>query len=476
MRAIVAKLSVTSCIIFAALYAPQAHCGLIRTDPQREIELGRQIAKEIEKKIPLSTDQQLINWVKRVGDRLIACMQDKQYPYEFKVLADDEINAFCLPGGFVYVYEGLLAYLEDDDELAFVLAHEIAHASHRHWARHVKKREKLEILGILATAITGSQLVDLASSLATVLISASYSRDQEREADAAGLEHMWRAGFDPTGAFRVMKLFEQLGGKKGIKYLRSHPDPGARLARLKKLAAELEKRERPPLPDETRPMEKLDLSTLVGRLPEVELAPNELFPLSPGNEWTYRVDAAGRHLTYKVRVVSQIQTPRGPVYIMQTELASGQKVTVQRFTTPTQVWIRARPTEQQAAWQLEHITSLPEGEVVEQDGWRYEYAGTEELTLPCGVFPEAVKIRKSGGQRQTTYELWFVRGVGLVRRTCVDTGVTETLVSYKVRIPTAQPASTQPPSQQAPVQTQPPQPADQPASNDAASSQQENTD
>src|SRR5439155_14616378 len=111
--------------------------GFEPTDAKSEIDLGREAARLVEHNIPLSRDGAMQERVKRIGSALIETLPVKAYPYEFKVLAASEFNAFALPGGFMYVNEGLLTRLPDDNAVAFVMAHELAHTSHRHWRQIV---------------------------------------------------------------------------------------------------------------------------------------------------------------------------------------------------------------------------------------------------------------------------------------------------------------------------------------------------
>ncbi|PJB74091.1 MAG: hypothetical protein CO096_04280, partial [Armatimonadetes bacterium CG_4_9_14_3_um_filter_66_14] len=146
-----------------------------RTDPQSEVALGRQVAQEVEKQHSLAGDETLQQRVRRVGSALVAAMPERMYPYEFKVLAVADFNAFALPGGFVYVHEGLLAQVRSDDALAFIMAHEIAHASHRHWAAHVKKMKGVSAFANIAAIVIGTDVAGLIASLAADLMSLSYS-------------------------------------------------------------------------------------------------------------------------------------------------------------------------------------------------------------------------------------------------------------------------------------------------------------
>ena len=126
--------------------APAAHAGAFAISRSREIQLGREVAALFERQVRLSSDAALVAKVQRIGRRLVQVCDRRELPYEFHVVETGEINAIAFPGGFVYAYAGLLQALPSDDAVAFVLAHEIAHAAKRHWARRYEKARKLSVL------------------------------------------------------------------------------------------------------------------------------------------------------------------------------------------------------------------------------------------------------------------------------------------------------------------------------------------
>lgn len=404
-----------------------------RTDPQSEVALGRQVAQEVEKQHSLAGDETLQQRVRRVGSALVAAMPERMYPYEFKVLAVADFNAFALPGGFVYVHEGLLAQVRSDDALAFIMAHEIAHASHRHWAAHVKKMKGVSAFANIAAIVIGTDVAGLIASLAADLMSLSYSRDHERDADATGIEHLWRAGFNTTGALDAMKIIADLeAGKSVPKYLRSHPPGKDRLAALSTLAEELKSKPRPALPSASDAMAAA-LTALTGDLPQVTLAPNELLPLAVGNTWTYEVTTGGVQSTYTVRLAGALEVTGGAVYRAQTQFGTASPVDYQVLTTADAVWRRNRPASSKSAWKFESLLSAEAGREFPVDGCTFTVIGSESVTVPAGVFGGAVHLRKMGGAPASTTDTWYARSVGTVKRTCQETGTEEVLKAYDVK-------------------------------------------
>lgn len=432
-----------------------AWAGLIKTDPSHEVQLGREAAREIERKYPLSTDKAAQERVQRIGRALVERISPKLYPYEFKVLAVRDINAFCLPGGFMYINEGLLNAMPDDDELAFVMGHEIAHASLRHWASQTKKMEGVALLGTAVSIAVGDTSGGIAA-LAMSLMSLKYSRSQEEQADAAGLDYLWQAGFDTNGALEATQVIMDLEkGKSTPRYLRSHPPGKDRLKHLQSLSEQFKTRQRPAAEQNTSAVPELDLAALIGDTAGIEIAVNPWFPLAVGNEWTYEVQSSGGRSEYTVSIVGAIPVGDNAVYRAQTAFGKDTVVPCQLLATATQVWRRSRPTSPDSPWALDHVTGVPDQQPVTSGEWKYEVLGNDRAATPCGTF-DALKVQRSGSSG-TPCDLWFAQGIGLIRRACQDGKVTETLVKYKVS-PVAEPAKASEPSQSQPPSAPQPEP------------------
>jgi predicted Zn-dependent protease len=171
----------------------------------------------------------------------------KQYEWEFNVIDDPKmVNAFCLPGGKVVVYTGLLKLATTDDELAVVMGHEIAHATCRHGGARVT-RNVIQGLGMEAAQIlvkTGDEKTDnlVMAALgagAQVGVTLPYSRKDEEEADRVGLKYMFDAGYDPAAAPVFWEKMAAQGGQGPPEWLSTHPDPANRMETLRRLAEEL---------------------------------------------------------------------------------------------------------------------------------------------------------------------------------------------------------------------------------------------
>ncbi len=202
----------------------------------KAVAMGNQAAQEIKQKEPVSQDPALVNRVQRIGNR-IAAQTGTDYDWEFNVIEKDVPNAFALPGGKVFVYEGLMDMTDSDDELATVIAHEIAHALARHGAERMSVQLGASMVGQAAgmalglenpmVARTFQQAYGMASQVGVIL---PYSRTQEYEADHIGLILMAKGGYDPEAALGFWrKMMELDKGKAPPAWLSTHPPSPERL-------------------------------------------------------------------------------------------------------------------------------------------------------------------------------------------------------------------------------------------------------
>lgn len=211
---------------------------------QQEIEMGQEADQEIVSSVGLYDDPELQAYVEDLGKELAARSERPNLPWSFKVLDDPAVNAFALPGGYVYVTRGLLSHMTSEAELSGVVGHEIGHVTARHGVNQASK-QMLAMIGLGAVALLDEDLADWAgvASIGLGLMFLKYSRDDERQADDLGLRYMTRAGYDPRempGVFTVLQGVQTIeGGGRLPSWLSTHPDPGARHDRLQKAVAEL---------------------------------------------------------------------------------------------------------------------------------------------------------------------------------------------------------------------------------------------
>ncbi len=215
---------------------------LVLFSPQQEIQMGYQSARQILQKEPISRDPQLNAMVRRVGRNIADAADQPNYQWQFFVIDKDIPNAFCLPGGKVFVYKGLFRVVQNEDQLAVVLGHEVAHAIARHGAERMSMIQ-LGRLGerIAEQTISGGKYAGAirkaygaTEGIGLVL---PFSRKFEYEADEIGLYLMTKAGYDPREAIpfweNMMRLSQ--GRRKPPEFLSTHPADIHRIQRLKKL-------------------------------------------------------------------------------------------------------------------------------------------------------------------------------------------------------------------------------------------------
>ncbi len=171
----------------------------------REIKIGERIAEQIAKNMELVQDPRVLSRVRMVFDKLTPSLK-RPLPYSVQIVRDDSVNAFCIPGGFIYVTTGLLDFVHCEAELASVLSHELIHSTGKHGIIQVERNQKLSLAALaIAIASRGEGAAVILSSLAQVAISSSYSRDLEQEADQEGLKLLTGAGYPAVAALTVLE-------------------------------------------------------------------------------------------------------------------------------------------------------------------------------------------------------------------------------------------------------------------------------
>ncbi|HSN87655.1 MAG TPA: M48 family metalloprotease, partial [Thermoanaerobaculia bacterium] len=203
-----------------------------------------QADEEIVASVGLYDDPELQAYVEDLGQRLAAESERPNLPWSFKVVDDPAVNAFALPGGYVYVTRGLLSHMESEAELCGVLGHEIGHVTARHGVNQVSK-QMLAMVGLGLAVLIDDDLGQVAGAAAAGLglLFLKYGRDDERQADDLGLRYLARSGYDPRempGVFAVLEGVQTVEGAGRLpNWLSTHPDPGARRERMQQAVAQL---------------------------------------------------------------------------------------------------------------------------------------------------------------------------------------------------------------------------------------------
>ena len=209
----------------------------------------QQTLKEAGAKKQLNTDPKELERVRTISNRLIAQTQTfrtdaQNWKWEINVQENDELNAYCMPGGKIMVYTGLIDKLKaTDDELAAVIGHEIAHALREHGRERMSRAyaQQIGLVGLAVLAGTAKNKnaatagVQVASMVSAVALTLPNSREQEREADRIGLELSARAAYDPNAAITLWQKMGAQGGAKPPEWLSTHPADASRIEDLRRL-------------------------------------------------------------------------------------------------------------------------------------------------------------------------------------------------------------------------------------------------
>jgi len=212
---------------------------------EQDIELGRQVSQEINSnpsEYPILREQgneEVYRYVRRLTDQILNSGKVKyrnEFAWEVKIIDDPEtLNAFATPGGYIYVYTGLIKFLDSEDELAGVMGHEIAHADQRHSTEQMTKAYGLQML---LSTVTGQSDPGTIQQIALGLASLNFSRSHESEADEYSVIYLCGTSYNAAGAAGFFRKMED-GGGRPPQFLSTHPDPGNRVEAIDNKAQEM---------------------------------------------------------------------------------------------------------------------------------------------------------------------------------------------------------------------------------------------
>ncbi|HKJ23631.1 MAG TPA: M48 family metalloprotease, partial [Myxococcota bacterium] len=273
----------------------RSHSVLMSTAAEEEI--GDEAADSVEHKLGFYDDPAIQSYVQSIGERLARNSPRREVRYRFHVVEMIEPNAFALPGGHIYVSRGLLALVNSEEELACVLAHEVAHVALQHHAYRELEERKAKVVGVVATLVgaaaggAGGALVAAQGGMAAAQgMLAAYGREQEREADWLGQEIARNAGWDPLGMATFLTSLDRearlrRGASRRVGYFDTHPGSIERLAK-----ATVRYEHATPLPDDERGredyLEAVD-GLIVGQNPDEGFFVGSRF-VHPGLDLTLR--------------------------------------------------------------------------------------------------------------------------------------------------------------------------------------------
>jgi predicted Zn-dependent protease len=226
-------------VVFAAQISLSA-MAIFRITEQQEIAVGRDAANQVVKQSKLNTNKDVNAYITRVGNKLAQNSTRTNIAYNFRVIESSQINAFALPGGFIFIYSGLIKSADTENEFIGVLAHEVGHVAGHHSVQQIARAQKANLAlgaaGLLLGGMKHGATLFNGAKLATQGVFLKFSRDHEREADRLGAQMMYNAGWNPNG---MVDFFDDLAkkGNSGVSFFSTHPSPAERRSNISDLIA-----------------------------------------------------------------------------------------------------------------------------------------------------------------------------------------------------------------------------------------------
>ena len=224
---------VRNAVVGSALVATAA-CGV---STQQEVQMGADYSQQINQQLPIVTDAQANQYINTLGQQLARVADTRGLEWHFYIVNSPEVNAFAVPGGYVYVNRGLIERATKMDQLAGAMGHEIGHVTHRHSVKQMEQQNGAQIgvtvACVLQPAVCNSGLGSTAINVVGTAVFAKFSRKDESEADQAGIEYTTKAGIDPRG---IPEMFQILLDERQTKpgaveaWFATHPMEEDRIA------------------------------------------------------------------------------------------------------------------------------------------------------------------------------------------------------------------------------------------------------
>ena len=216
---------------------------------QQEIDLGKKVKAEIEadpKKYPMLAEagnEEIYQYIRAITQKILntgKVANQAKFAWEVKIINDAKtLNAFCTPGGYIYVYTGLIKFLDSEDQLAGVMGHEIAHAAQRHTGRSITKAYGVDMVVTLLTGNNNTQTVQMIKQITEGIVGLKFSRGHETEADEYSVNYLCGTGYNAAGAAGFFKKIQGKGGTPP-EFLSTHPDPKNRVQDIESRAKKMQ--------------------------------------------------------------------------------------------------------------------------------------------------------------------------------------------------------------------------------------------
>ena len=203
-------------------------------DYRHDIKLGKEVAPQVEKELKgRIKDQVLQDYINDVGHKIARFSHNPDFDFNYVAVNDKSVNALALPGGHIFITKGLLAKLENESQLAAVLAHETVHVVARDTENMMSKQAGMGALFVLAATQARNTGEIVAADIAMELVTLKYSREDERTADLGGMDYMFRAGYNPNGMVETMQILQKEEASGPSDFFSTHPSPENRIDYLR---------------------------------------------------------------------------------------------------------------------------------------------------------------------------------------------------------------------------------------------------
>ena len=227
----------------AVLAATVAGCGV---STQQEVQMGQEYATQINQQLPIIQDPEVNRYINVLGDSIARLTPRQELPWQFFVVNSNEVNAFAVPGGYIYVNRGLIERAQNLSQLAGVLGHEIGHVVKRHSIKQMQQQQGAQVgvtLGCVLLNACNSQIAQTGINVAAGAIFAKFSRDDETQADEVGIENVVRAGISPNGIpqmFQILLQERQSNPGAVDLWFSTHPTEESRIADTERIISQID--------------------------------------------------------------------------------------------------------------------------------------------------------------------------------------------------------------------------------------------
>ena len=262
-----------------ALVIPPIAAGCA-VSTQQEVQLGQQYAAQVDSQLPILHDAALDRYINLLGDSIAHVTSRADLEWHFAIVNTDVVNAFALPGGFIYVNRGIIEHADKMDELAGVMAHEIGHVVKRHSVKQMQQAQGANIgvtLTCILTNVCESQAAQEAINVGGTLVFARFSREDEAQADEEGFQYLVKAGISPLGMVsffqKLVQMEQESGGSTAPAWFSDHPLTQDRIADIQSMVNQLPSSALGTLTEDTRAFE--DFKARIMALPPAPPPPKQ---------------------------------------------------------------------------------------------------------------------------------------------------------------------------------------------------------